>query len=160
VQINYDPTRISFEELLNVFWNSHNPTMQSWSRQYMSIIFYHNEEQERLAIESKHREEVKLGRKIFTEIVPMSMFYLAEEYHQKYYLRQVPELMKDLTAIYPDTEDFISSTAVTRLNGYAGGYGTLATLKEQLNSVGLSEEGKEELLEITQKGLTPICPVP
>ena len=134
--------------------------MQSWSRQYMSIIFYHNEEQERLAIESKHREEVKLGRKIFTEIVPMSMFYLAEEYHQKYYLRQVPELMKDLTAIYPDIEDFISSTAVTRLNGYAGGYGTLATLKEQLNSVGLSEEGKEELLEITQKGLTPICPVP
>ena len=159
MQIDYDPTRISFEDLLNVFWDSHNPTMRSWSRQYMSIIFYHDEEQERLAIESKHREETRLGREIFTEIAPVSKFHLAEAYHQKYYLRQVPELMKDLTAIYPDTEDFISSTAVTRLNGYAGGYGTLATLKEQLNSFGLSEAGKEKLLEIAQKGLAPACPV-
>ena len=160
MQIDYDPTRISFEDLLNVFWDSHNPTMRSWSRQYMSIIFYHNEEQERLAIESKHREEVKSGRKIFTEIVPMSKFYLAEAYHQKHYLRQVPELMRELTAIYPDTEDFISSTAVARLNGYAGGYGTLATLKEQLDSYGLSEAGKEKLLKIAQKGLASVCPVP
>ena len=159
VQVDYDPAVISYEELLDVFWDSHAPAERSWSRQYMSIIFYHNEEQKRLAEESRHREEARLGQKIFTEIVPASEFYLAEAYHQKYYLTSLRELMKDLTAIYPDTEDFVASTAVARLNGYAGGYGTPDALREQLNSFGLSDAGKEKLLEIAEQGLRPGCAV-
>ena len=87
IQIDYDPTRISYEELLNVFWESHNPTSPSWSRQYMSAIFYHNEEQQRLAQDTKARQEAKLGTKIYTEIVPYTQFYLAEDYHQKYHAK-------------------------------------------------------------------------
>ena len=160
IQIAYDPSKISLNELLDVFWDSHNPTVQSWSRQYMSIVFYHNEEQRDLAVSSKQHEEVKLGRKIATEIIPFSEFYLAEDYHQKYYLRQEPDLLKEFHAIYPAIEDFIFSTAVARVNGYIGGYGTLETLKENLSSLGLSEAGRSRLLEIADRGLAPGCAVP
>lgn len=160
IQIDYDPTQISYQQLLDVFWSSHDPTYKSWSRQYMSIIFYHNEEQKRLAIETKESEEARLGREISTEIVPFSKFYLAEDYHQKYYLRQESALMEEFNAIYPDPKDFIDSTAAARVNGYVAGYGTLATLEEEPGILGLSQAGIERLLKIASRGLRPACPLP
>jgi peptide-methionine (S)-S-oxide reductase len=126
----------------------------------MSIVFYHNEEQRRLAIESKESEESKSGLRIATEILPFSGFYLAEDYHQKYYLRQESILIKELSTIYPDISDFIDSTAVARLNGYVGGYGTPENLENELNSLGLSETGKMKLLAIADRGLVPGCAIP
>ena len=99
VQVDYDPRMISYEQLLRIFWDSHHPTTPPFSQQYKSIIFYHNEEQKRLAIETKEREESRLKGSIYTEIVPFSEFYLAEAYHQKHYLRQEPDIMKDLSGI-------------------------------------------------------------
>jgi peptide-methionine (S)-S-oxide reductase len=133
IQIDYDPTQISYEELLDIHWDSHNPTAQPWSRQYMSIIFYHDSDQHELAMESKQREEASLGSQVYTEIIPFSEFYLAEDYHQKYYLQQEPELMEELTTIYPNFCDFVDSTAVARINGYVGGHVTFEELQEQLN---------------------------
>jgi len=126
----------------------------------MSIVFYHNDEQRQMANSSKEREEARLGRSIVTEITPFSGFYLAEDYHQKYYLRQQPGLFQELSAIYPDNGDFIDSTAVARVNGYVGSYGTSETLEKDLNSLGLSEAGKTRLLEIADRGLIPGCPLP
>ena len=146
--------------MLEVFWDSHHPTAQPYSRQYMSIVFYHNEEQRRLAIESKECEESRSGLSVITEIIPFSEFYLAEDYHQKYYLRQEAGLLKEFRAIYPEIEDFISSTAVARVNGYVGGYGTPETLEKEPNSLGLSEAGNMRLLEIADRGLVPGCAVP
>ena len=160
LQIDFDPEVITYEELLEIFWDSHDPTLPTWSRQYMSIVFYHTEEQRRLAIESKEREESWLGRSIVTEIIPFSDFYLAEDYHQKYYLRQEPGLFQELSAIYPDISDFIDSTAVARLNGYVSGYGTPETFEEELSSLGLSEAGRNRLLDIANRGLVPGCVVP
>ena len=134
IQIDYDPTQISYEQLLEIYWDSHNPTVQPWSRQYMSIVFYHNSEQRELAMETKQRKDASSGRRVYTEIIPFSGFHLAEDYHQKYYLQQVPELMKELVAIYPNFADFIDSTAVARINGYVGGHITFQELQEQLNS--------------------------
>jgi len=134
IQIDYDPTRVSYGQLLEVYWDSHNPTTQRWSRQYMSIIFYHDSEQLTLATQSKEREEDSLGRRVYTEIIPFSRFYLAEDYHQKYRLQQVAELMEELTAIYPNFADFRDSTAVARINGYVGGHVTFEELQEQLSS--------------------------
>ena len=134
IQIDYDSTLISYEQLLEIYWDSHNPTAQPWSRQYMSIVFYHNSEQRELAMATKQREEASSGRRVHTEIIPFSEFYLAEDYHQKYHLQQVPELMEELIAIYPNFADFIDSTAVARINGYVGGHVTLQELQEQLNS--------------------------
>ena len=148
VQIDYDPTRISYEQLLEIFWDSHNTTVQPWSRQYMSVVFYHSESQRRLAISTKEHEEARLGQIVLTEIVPFSEFFMAEDYHQKYRLQLVPELMKEFVAIYPNFSDFVDSTAVARINGYLGVHGNFETLREQLSSFGLSSSGNEIMLEL------------
>ncbi len=92
VQVEYDPSKISYREILDVFWNCHDPTTLNRQgpdvgTQYRSVIFYHNQEQERDAKKSKEELESsgKYKKKIVTEIVPASEFYRAEEYHQQYY---------------------------------------------------------------------------
>lgn len=148
IQIDYDPTVVSYEELLDVFWSSHRPTARPWSRQYMSIVFYHNDEQRRLAVETRDREAARVGGEIYTEIVPAAEFTLAEPYHQKYQLRRVPDLMTEFSATYPGDDDFVASTAVARVNGYLGGNGTCEGLREQVDSLGLSAAGSEKLLKM------------
>jgi peptide-methionine (S)-S-oxide reductase len=148
VQMEYDPSKISYNDLLEIFWSSHHPTYLSTSYQYASIIFYHDEEQKMLAIESRDAEEARLGQKIYTQIVPYSKFYLAEDYHQKYYLKNNPELIKAFMKIYPDEAGITNSTAAARINGYLGGSGSMESLQRNLDSFGLTAQGQELLLEI------------
>ena len=158
VRIEYDPDQISYEELLGVFWDSHSPLYPTMSRQYMSAIFYHSEAQRELALKSKQQQESIHGSEIFTQVVAAAEFYTAEDYHQKYYLRQIPGLLAELTAIYPDTEDFLNSTAVTRINGYLGGYVALETVQAKVDDFGLSAEGKQQLLDAVSRRLgSVIC---
>jgi peptide-methionine (S)-S-oxide reductase len=91
VQLKYDPETISYEQLLEVFWNIHDPTTQDRQgpdvgSQYRSAVFFHSPEQEREALASKERLEDSghFGLPIVTEIAPASDFYPAEEYHQRY----------------------------------------------------------------------------
>lgn len=124
----------------------------------MSIIFFHNEEQRRLAIETRDRETARRGGKVFTEIVPATEFYPAEAYHQKYRLRQEPDLMKEFNTMYPNVVDFINSTAAARINGYLDGYGTLEALQAELDSLGLSPAASKRLLKIVKhQGLMAGC---
>lgn len=160
VQITFDPEKISYGELLEVFWDNHNPTLQAWSRQYRSIIFYHNNKQRESAVSSRQGREVTLGREILTEITPFSEFHVAEDYHQKYYLTREETILQDLRSIYPAIEDFVASTAVARINGYVGGYGNRGTLDNELDSLGLSQAGKTALLNIADRGLVSGCTVP
>jgi len=146
VQIDYDPNRITYEELLNIFWDSHNAARPPISVQYKSAIFYHNEEQKRLALESKSRREAEQDITILTEIIPYTEFYIAEDYHQKYYLTNVPDLLKELTSIYPDSDDFVNSTAVARVNGYVGRNGSIENLEREIDSYALSPAAKQRLL--------------
>jgi methionine-S-sulfoxide reductase len=146
IEIDYDPGVISYRELLEIFWKSHDPTAPPWSRQYMSAIFYHNEEQKKLAVESMERQEAGTHRKIYTEIVPAARFYPAESYHQKYYLRQRPDLVNEFRTIYP-AETFVDSTAAARVNGFLAGYGSYAALKADLSGL-LSPDEDARLLRI------------
>jgi peptide-methionine (S)-S-oxide reductase len=92
VDLLFDPAIISYTQLIEVFWNIHDPTTinrqgPDIGTQYRSAIFYHNEEQRSAAIASKEmaQKSDKFKKPIVTEIVPASMFYRAEEYHQQYF---------------------------------------------------------------------------
>ena len=90
VQVWFDPTVVSYGELLDAFWSVHDPTTrdrQGWDfgSQYRSAIFFHDANQERVAIDSRDQHQSTLARPIVTQIVPASAFYDAEEYHQRYF---------------------------------------------------------------------------
>ncbi len=161
IQIDYDPSRISYRDLLRAFWNGHDPTNQSWSRQYASIIFVHNEEQRREAEETRTAIEQERGRKVHTEIDSYSGFTLAEDYHQKHSLRQFPAFYDELSRVYPSFNDFIASTAVARVNGYLGGEGSYEELLKESDGLGLSLARKEELIRIVERQWgRQACPMP
>jgi peptide-methionine (S)-S-oxide reductase len=95
VEVTFDPARVSYDKLLDIFWMNHDPTQVN--RQgpdvgdnYRTVIFYHSPEQEAAAIASKKRleESGRYKRPIATEIVPAGTFWDAEEYHQKYFSRR------------------------------------------------------------------------
>ncbi len=91
VQVEFDPAQVSYEQLLDVFWNNHDPTTLNrqgpdFGTQYRSVIFYHTPGQKAAAAASKEKLEKsgKYRRPIVTQIVAASMFWPAEEYHQRY----------------------------------------------------------------------------
>lgn len=94
VEILYDPSKITYIQLLEVFWMNIDPTtlnkqFSDAGTQYRTAIFYHDEEQKRLAESSKEKlqNSGKFDKEIVTEITPASTFFKAEEYHQKYYIK-------------------------------------------------------------------------
>jgi peptide-methionine (S)-S-oxide reductase len=111
-QIRFDPARISYRELLEVFWKTHDPTTpdrqgNDVGTQYRSVIFYHNDRQKRLAEESK-AELQKAGvfdAPIVTEIRPFDKFYKAEEYHHDYFRRN-PDKAYCSLVVRPKVEKF------------------------------------------------------
>jgi peptide-methionine (S)-S-oxide reductase len=91
VQVEYDPDKVSYQQLLDVFWSNHDPTQLNRQgpdigTQYRSVIFTHDAEQRQIAGASKAEldNSARFRRPIVTEILPFSAFYRAEEYHQQY----------------------------------------------------------------------------
>lgn len=91
VEVIFDPAKVSYDQLLDIFWGVHDPTTLNRQGpdvgdQYRSAVFYHSAEQEKAARASKERlaKSGRLPRPVVTEITPASVFYRAEEYHQKY----------------------------------------------------------------------------
>lgn len=90
VEVAYDPQRVSYDDLLDLFWQIHDPTQLNRQGpdigdQYRSAIFTHDDEELRAATASRDREQKKYARPIVTEIVPAPRFWAAEEYHQHYF---------------------------------------------------------------------------
>ena len=138
VNINYNLNEVTFDELLTLFWSHHNPTIPSQD-QYRSIIFYHNEEQKRVARISLQGAKEKTSAKIRTKIVPMTVCYNAEYYHQKYVLQhQHPWLVSALRIQTGD--EFTQSHVCTKLNGFLGGYGKVEEIPKTGEESGLPEK--------------------
>jgi peptide-methionine (S)-S-oxide reductase len=93
VEVTYDPERVTYEQLLDVFWGKHDPTQlnrQGWDvgDQYRSAIFFHDEDQREAATRAKAHEQARWPAPIVTQIEPAQTFYEAEDYHQQYLEKQ------------------------------------------------------------------------
>ena len=89
VEVEFDPSVVSYETLLHAFWELHDPTQLNrqgpdWGRQYRSAVFFHSPEQHLAAVASKAAAQQSFPKPIVTEITPASTFYVAEDYHQQY----------------------------------------------------------------------------
>ena len=105
VQIEYDPEKVSFQKIIDLFWDAHDPTTldrqgADVGPQYRSIILTQNDEQARIARESMDRAQQNFKSPIVTEIVPLTKFYPAEDYHQDFY-RENPMHPYNMAVIRP-----------------------------------------------------------
>lgn len=148
IQVDYDPNRITYEELLDVFWNSHDPRTQSRSRRYENAVLFHDEDQRSRA--ERKRERVPPGPgNVATRIEPLDGFTLAEHIHQKNRLRRIPILVSNLASVYSD-QALVNSTVAARVNGYVAGHGTLGQLRDEIDDFGLSAAAREGLIAIVE----------
>lgn len=153
VQIDFDPGQISYEQLLKVFWDNHNPANINdyKGRQYLSLLLFHDAEQER-AIQHCIEQRIDSGdRRPETEIAPYTVFYPAEERHQKYYLKRFPDALAKLSQLYPSQEEIDGSTIAARLNGLAKGYTSLERIRNEIMEWAISLPERGRILELITK---------
>lgn len=149
VQIDYDRTRIGLKDLLEIFWHGHRPRARAYGRQYMSLILGAEKRDQDVAILSKAEYQMRYGD-VLTEIRLLDDFYLAEAYHQKYYLRRLPAVLGEVEAQHQILAQLLGSTQVSRLNGYAGGFGSAAQLEADLAAWNLSAETEARLRSLVE----------
>jgi peptide-methionine (S)-S-oxide reductase len=118
-QITFDPATISYDELLTMFWRSHDPTTLNRQgadvgTQYRSVIFYHSEQQRLSAEKSRQETQRQFGSPIVTEISPLTVFYKAEEYHQDYF-RNNPSAPYCQFVIRPKLDKLLIGTEKTKV---------------------------------------------
>jgi len=138
-QVDFDPLTVRYEELVQLFWSVHNPTAAAYSKQYASLILANDEHQLSVANTLRDRLEAVVHRPVLSRIAMLDRFYPAEDYHQKYRLRNTPTLMREFRAMYPSEADFVASTAAARVNGYLDGAGSCVQLGREIDRLGLSE---------------------
>lgn len=153
IEIEFDSTIISFEQILDVFWGNHNPQRDQayGGRQYMSLLLYRNDTQKELAEKTKKQQAEFLRGEIQTEISPYERFYLAEEYHQKYYLKRYKNAMMVLARLFQTEETITNATVVARLNGLVKGFVTPAELKREIEDWNISEDRVRVLKDLVDE---------
>lgn len=147
-QVDFDPAVVGYEDLLELFWTSHDPTYRAWKSQYASLVLTDSDGQLKAAKESAERIARALGRAIETRIEALDRFWLAEDYHQKYYLRNNRTLMSEFEKFYPSDGDFLNSTAAARVNGYLHGDAGCLRLEQELPAFGLSDQADRYLRDV------------
>ncbi|XP_021888286.1 peptide methionine sulfoxide reductase-like isoform X1 [Carica papaya] len=161
VMVIYDTRKVSYEKLCDIFWETHDPTNRDHlnfgvSGHRRSAIFYGEEEERKQAQKSKIRRQMKLNRRILTRLMELdSVFYMAENEHQKYHLQKNYRLCGSLSL--RSTHQFAESTIACKLNGILGmnGKETVDELRAFLKSNELAKEAVlvcEETIEEISKG--------
>ncbi len=151
IRIVFDPVMISYVDLLGVFFDSHDATWRPQGRQYMSLILTSGDEQAFQARAALAATQKVFGGRVATVIAPLDKFTPAEDYHQKYYLRNVTDLFGAIRPLYPDERSFVLSTAAARVNGYLGGNGSPERLAAELPLLGLPAPAARRLSSIVAR---------
>lgn len=142
LQVDFDPEQITYEALMECFWEGRDHDRRAFSVQYRSAVWFADEAQEASARERAAR----IGTRVTTAIEPLGTFTLAEGYHQKYRLRREPKLVEELVARYGSDEAMVASTAAARINGYLGSYASDREVQALLPLLELSEASAQRLL--------------
>src|SRR5690606_3840192 len=108
--------------------------------QYISLLRYHGAQQQETADKVKQEMERNLGEAIETEIAAFEQFTLADERHQKYYLKRYPNTLEQLQDLFPKMDHLVDSTFAARLNGFVKGYGKMRLLKSEVAGWNIDEE--------------------
>lgn len=149
LQIEFDPQQIHYEDLLREFWWNHYPNRDAYKgRQYISLLFWHSEEQRLLIDQVKKERERQLNELVETEIRPFDGFTEAEERHQKYYLKRYPKALDQLAKLYPETSLLTDSTFAARLNGFVKGFGSRQRLIDEIAIWPIGQEQRAFLQQL------------
>jgi len=137
-----------------MFWESHNVTATPWGRQYMSAIWYHDEDQKKAILRSQEKCQKRLNASkgqdvpIQTKVDSFKEWTNAEDYHQKFYLRKHDELVKALACA--SEADLRESPIAARLNSYVASHGSIEQLDREIDTFALDEESKAYLRNIVR----------
>ncbi len=141
IEVDYDTRFLAYKDLVDFFWSNHNPQRPKYKgRQYMSLLLFRDEEQERVAHILKDRWKQKLNFEIETEIQPFQQFFRAEDTHQKYLLKRYPMAFDSIRALFPTFHHFVDSTLAARVNGFVRGYGSIREILYELEEWELEKE--------------------
>lgn len=139
IEVDYDPAVISYRQLIEAYFSLYDATVRPYSQRVKSMIYYRTEDEKQIANTVKEEVFKRVGSPLYTEIDPLGVFYLAEDRHQLYYLKQEPSLYREITEIFPTEKVQLLSVLASKLNGFIAGYGTAPDLDKVLSQSGLSE---------------------
>lgn len=148
IEVDYDPTVISYEGLIEAYFNLYDASVRPYSHRVKSVIYFRTENEKQIANRVKTAVSQQLNKPLFTEVDPMPVFYIAEAYHQLSYLKKETSLYSEISQMFPDENVQLLSVLASKLNGFIAGYGTLEALENVLEQSSLSSESLKRMHEI------------
>ena len=152
VEIDYDPDIISYGQLIDVFFSSHNETLRPYDQRVKSLIFYRSPEEYDIAKGKLDaiRDQTPEEESVYTELKAFEVFYLAEPEHQNRSLKLETSLYGEVEQIFGSEDKIMLSILASKLNGYVYGYGTIENAQALLEVSGLSQASRDRLIEVIQ----------
>lgn len=149
MEVDYDPTVMSYEDLVVLFFEFHNETLRPYDQRVKSLIFYRTSDEEAVARDVLERVRDKAEDKgVFTELKSFNLFYLAEPRHQLRALKMEKSLYNELLQMYGSEEAITFSVLGSKLNAFISGRGNIESLERVLIQSALSDSSRERLREI------------
>ncbi|NOV02284.1 peptide-methionine (S)-S-oxide reductase MsrA [Paenibacillus planticolens] len=153
VEVDFDSVNVKLETILQVFWSAHNPVNINdyKGRQYKSLVLFRDPEQLRIISEVMKSYEEQGNETPDTEVAPFSGFYIAEDRHQKYYLKRFPDAIDKLRPLFPTEEELTNATLAARLNGLSKGYTNMEKIIKEIRTWHLNGEEQEEIIHLIKR---------
>jgi len=151
VRIAFDPSRLAYTDLLDVFWDVCDPTRAAFKRQYQTALFPRKNAQETAVRESVEAARAAAGTEIAVEVIADATFTRAEDYHQKYKLRHESVVTEALRRMYASDAEFLDAPAAALANGIVGGYRDPARLDDDVRTLALSGDAAAALRRVVER---------